>query len=730
MNNIINKFRITACCLLALSSGIFAQRTETAESILAKMTPAEKIAQMYGEKSANDYMIASILKQGLTGKSTAARSGELKKYNIPAFVYADGHKGVISQGKWTVFPPTLTRSASFDKELENRVGQVFGEEAKASGINALGGVTANLLRNPRGGRSEESYGEDPMLSALMGVQLVKGIQKDNHVMAVLKHFAMYSIEESRLFLNVTTNERTLREVYLPHFQKMVQDGNAAAIMSAFNKINGEFCGENKYLLTDILRNDWGFKGFVTSDWVYGFYNSVKGIKAGLNQEMPAMQHYSVDSIMSDIAKNKISWSDIDALVLPILRQKLAYGENKPYNLDKETKIKHRQLSQEVEEKSIVMLKNENVLPLSTKSVKSILVIGELAKCYNLGEPMHTSDVNERDVITPLKGLKNYLKGTDVVINYCSGNDKTEVERLGKNADAIILCVGYSSADESEYVYSPEGENVIHQLMGGNRKSMNLHQNHIDLINLIPRYCPKTTVVFFGSGCPIVSTWIKRAQSLLFAGYQGMAGGNALANVIFGKVNPSGKLPYSIFERESDYPLFPGGLNKPVSTASDYVGVQNKAVDPYEINYDYYLGYTLAEKQNIPVSFHFGYGLSYTQFTIGNIASDKKLYSETDTIKVKCTVKNTGEVQGGEVVQLYAGFENAKVDRPVKVLKNFAKVYVNAGETAQVELSIPVKDLAYWDVTTNSWKVEKINYPLYIGNSSRMEDLQRLEIIVQ
>lgn len=725
MKSIIYKFKTTACLLL-ISCGLIAQNVETAESILAKMTPAEKLTQLYGMNGFVNYNINSTINKALTGKSLPNTSGKSMK-SLPTLSMSDGHKGIVTHGYWTLFPPTLTRAASFDTELEYRVGKAMSVEAQAAGINTWLGGTANLLRNPRGGRSEESYGEDSYLSGAMGVQLVKGVQEDKKVMAVAKHFALYSVEDNRVNVNITADERTLREVYFPHFQKMVQEGNVAAVMSGYNKINGEYCSESKYLLTDILRTDWGFKGFVTTDWVYGLGDTQRGIKAGLNIEMPAKHHYSPDSIMSAIAKNKITWKDIDALVLPIIRTKLVYGESKAHSLDSKILQADRTLSREVAEKSLVMLKNESILPLSTKEVRNILVVGELAKFDNMGDFLYLGDYPKSRAVSPLAGIEKYLNGTGVVVNYTDGKDKIELRRLATHADAIIICVGYTTADESENLVDPEGNKILDAKLGGDRENMNLHQLDLDLIRMTPRYCKKTTVVFFGGGTPVVSPWINSTPSLLYAGYFGMEGGNALANILFGKVNPSGKLPYSIFENEVDYPAIPDHPRKKV----DSWEIQEKNVsDPYQVNYGYYLGYTLAEKKNIPVSFNFGYGLSYTNFKIDNIVTDKKEYTEDDVIKVKCKVTNIGKLKGAEVVQVYVGFENAKVDRPVKVLKGFSKVEVDANGSSIVEVSIPVKELAFWDVNSKSWKVEKIAYPVYVGNSSRFEDLQKLDIAVK
>jgi beta-glucosidase len=730
MKKYILKIRVL-CFLLCFFSISFAQQTETAKSILDKMTQAEKIGQISGRKDVMTYLINSALHASITGKGDMVSVGKLEKYNIPALTFVDGYKGVCYHGKHTAFPANSARGCSFDKELEYRVGEAIGVETKAAGANYIGAVTLNLLRNPRGGRSEESYGEDPTLIGMMGVAMTKGIQKDHHVMACAKHFAMYSIEQNRHDVNIVADERTMHEVYLPHFKRVVQEGDVASIMAAYNKVNGEHCGQSMYLLNDIARKDWGFKGFFTSDWIWCVYDLVKAIKAGDNIEMPMAHHYRQDSILNAIKENKLSWEDIDKLVLPVIATKMFYGENKSYKLDQETVLKHRQLAQEAAEKNMVLLKNDNVLPFSTIGLKRILVVGDLAKSDNLGQMQYNPDVAYRNKITPLKGIRNCLKGTNVSVLFTNGVDKTELQNLVKLSDAVVLCVGYTTADQCDGVVNPDiNADMMVGNFGGDRKDLTLHQSDIELINRLSRFGKKTAIVYFGASAPIVSTWIDRAPALLFAGYYGMNGGHALANILFGKVSPSGKLAYSVFEKESDYPAFPNNWMRPIETNSDYKNAEKSVTDPFQVNYDYYLGYTLADKKNLSVSFPFGFGLSYTKFKIDGVATDKANYGENDVIKVKCNVTNIGSMKGGEVVQVYAGFANAKVDRPVKVLKNFTKVYLEPNASSEVELSIPVKDLAYWDVNSKSWKVEKIAYPIYVGNSSRFEDLQKVNIEVQ
>ncbi len=724
----VNIKLLILCVSIIFSVGLRAQSQETAESILAKMTPEEKIDQMYALDGYDDHIIQSILHKGLTNKSITVNGGENKKYDVPGYFFGDGPKGLIEHGNWTFFPATLTRAASFDPELENRIGQVMSAEAEAAGINSIGAATANLLRNPKGGRAEESYGEDTYLSGVMGADLVKGIQASGKVIATAKHFALYSCEENRFNANILADERTMMEVYLPHFKRMVKEGHLKALMTSYNKINGEYASENKFLMKTVLRDYWGYEGLAVSDFVFGMYSTTGPIKVGMNMELPAKEYYKEEAIYKAIENGEITWDDIDALVLQILKVKLEVGQPKAHKVSNAVMKQHTELARESEEKSIVMLKNDNILPYDINEVKNILLVGELAKHHNMGNEGYLGDYPQLRSINPLEGMKNYTKGKNIKVTYTDGKDKKELARLARLADATIVCVGYTQLDEAEYLLDPEGVPIRGDMtFGGDRENMNLHQLDIDLINMTPRYCKNTTVVFFGAGTPVVSNWINNAPALLYAGYCGLEGGSALARIVFGDVNPSGKLPYSIFVNETDYPAFP---YNPRRKTEDWEIYSKDYVDPYEFTYEYYLGYTLSDKENIPVSFPFGFGLSYTDFEINNISTDKTTYSEDETIIVKCQLKNTGNVKGAEVVQVYAGFENAQVERPYKVLKGFTKTELESGNTKTIEIQIPVKDLAYWDVESQTWKVEKIKYPIFVGNSSDNKELTKIEISVK
>lgn len=701
-------------------------KTTDVDSLINTLTPKEKFQQMYGVHDGTTYTINSALRAALTGKGAMITSGRNKEKGIPGFTFVDGPKGVSYHGKHIVFPAPVLRGCSFDRELEYRVGQALATETAACGANYIGALTLNLTTHPHCGQAELWYGEDPYHAALMGVSLTKGIQKDHKVMACAKHFAMFELETNKGEINAIVNERALNEIYLIPFMKAVQDADVASMMTSYNKVNGEFASGNKILLDDIARKRWGFQGFYTSDWGFSVYDGLKAIKAGTNVEMPADVHFRTDSIYAMMDKGTVNWDDIHRLIKPTIATKLKYGENKAYRLSRKTKKELTALSQEAAEKSIVLLKNENILPLNPQELKRVLVVGDLAKNGNLGEYHYVPDHNYTDEVTPLRGIRRYLKRYGVSVTYCSGEDLNELSMLAQNADAIVVCVGRTDYTQSQNSINPDTMYPLADYNGGDRNNLDLSLYEQSILRTTYRTHKKTAVVYFGGSAVITTPWERLAPSILFAGFGGINGGNALAKVLFGEVNPSGKLSFSIFRSESDYPEIPDNPFVKATTKND---TYDPYVDPYDVNYDYYFGYMLADKKNIQVSYPFGFGLSYTDFSIRDILLDKQTYHEGETIKVSCLLKNTGKRQGGEVVQAYIGVNHSEVDRPQKALKNFAKAYLDAEEEKRMEIEIPVKDLAYWDEVTHSWKIEKTRYTLYIGTSSQDSDLQKIEFDV-
>ena len=681
----------------------------------SQMTLEEKIDQMYGEKqllSMPKFLINFLVEK----RFPHIYVGGNERLNIPPWVLSDGPRGARVMAKditgVTTFPVAMSRGASWDIALEERIHDVIGKEMRANGTNYGATPCINLLRHPAWGRAQETYGEDPWLLGEFGVAAVNGLEQ-NHVMACPKHFALNSIENSRWVIDVQVDERTLREVYLPHFKKVIQKGKPASIMSAYNQVNGDFSGESKTLLTDILRDDWGFKGFVSTDWMYGVYDGVKGIQAGLDVEMPFQNAYSYDTLKTGIEEGEITESDIDTLVLRTLKTRLKYTYAKDkidYNKALILKPEHIALAKEAAEKGMVLLKNENVLPFSSDTNKTIAVIGRLGDSENTGDH-GSSDSSPPYVVTPYQGIKKYHEALGNTVIFNDGADLEGAKQLAETADDVILIVGYTFVDEGEYMIasrdametSAKANKLIGEKgLGGDRSNLNLNPIDEQLVNTLAEINPNTVLTYIGGSAIDMSTWEEKVPSILYAWYGGMEGGSALANILYGKANPSGKLPFTIAKNTDDYPYF------------------NPYID--KITYDYYHGYTLFEKTGKEVSYPFGFGLSYTTFDYTNFTTDANAMDNEGTITAQVDVTNTGEMAGEEVVQLYVGFKNSAVDRPIKLLRGFKKVALAPQETKSVELTVKAADLAWYNPETQQWEVEQMEYELYVGSSSDSNDL--------
>ncbi len=654
-----------------------------ANYVISQMSLEEKVKQMIG----NGINI-KVLFDGGFGKRVYDAVGS-EKYNIPSFKFTDGPRGVIIPGS-TCFPVSMARGASWDIVLEERIGDVIGKEVRAHGGNLFGGVCINNLRHPSWGRAQETYGEDTFLLGEFGAALTRGVQKHN-VMATAKHFCANSIEKSRFKVNVKMDERTLREVYLPHFKRCVDEG-CATIMSAYNKLRGKYCGHNDYLLRDILKGEWNFKGFVHSDWMHGVKDTVGGITGGLDVEMPRAKYYKYKKIGTALQEGKISESMIDETVKRVIRTILRYTTKEDPQIYEVNLIgckEHHKVALEAAEKSMVLLKNEKeTLPLNKNKITKLGIFGRLARIRNTGDH-GSSGVKTKKSITPLKGIKKFL-GDSIEVLYNDGRDKKSVKALAKEVDAAIVIVGLTYKDEGEY--------IIELRTGGDRENLSLHNDHIELIELVASENQNCIVVLIGGSAITMEEWKDQVPSILMAWYSGVEGGKALAKIIFGDVNPSGKLPFTIPKDPNDLPFFDTSVN--------------------EIEYGYYHGYTLFDKKGLEPAFPFGFGLSYTKFEFHNISvnvKDEKVIATVD-------VKNTGSVPGDEVVQLYIGFNDSEIERPAKLLKGFSRVHLQPNEVKNVEIEVPIKNIAWYNPESKSWEIEKMIYNLYIGPSSREGDL--------
>mgnify|MGYP003668688106 CR=1 FL=1 len=679
-----------------------AEIEKASDSLINVMTLEEKVDQISGNSALA--MVQIGIRFALFKDSKpycVVYAGENKKHNIPPIAFSDGPRGVTAATS-TGFPVAMARGASWDTDLELRVANAIGKECRASNVNYFGGLCVNLLRHPAWGRAQETFGEDPYHLGEMGLSLMNGVQSQN-VMACAKHYAANSIENSRFYVDVKMNERTLREVYLPHFKKL-SDNGVASMMSSYNKINGELVGHSKYLINDILRDEWGFKGLVSSDWIWGLKDATKGIIAGMDLEMPYQNFYALDSIKSGIENNKYSEDRVDELVGHVLKTKLRFVTKEDSQEYPETLVankEHTNLARESAEKSMVLLKNKDrLLPLNKSKIKKIAIIGELAAEKNLGDK-GSSYVKPPYVVTILDGIKNYI-GDDAEVLFSDGKNTDEAAKIAESADAVLLVAGYKWNEEGEYVVNDPENRGARSDEGGDRESLRLNNHDVDLINQISKANPNTIVSLIGGSAIIMEKWKAAPKSIIMAWYPGMEGGNALANIIFGKVNPSGKLPFTIPNTESELPHFDA-----FAETADY---------------GYYHGYTLFDKKEMKPAFPFGFGLSYTNYACDSLQVHTPAIQKNGILKTSVQVKNTGSVAGEEVVQLYIGFKNSKVDRPIKLLRGFKKIKLQPNEVKTVSFEINASDLAYYNPDKKQWEVEEMEHEVYLGSSSRTNDL--------
>ncbi len=698
------------------------QIEEQAQSLLQQMTLQEKVWMLNG----NWDPLGNAQKYQNMYNPTPIETNGCPRLGVSPIGFSDGPRGVV-MGHSTCFPVSMARGASFDPELEQRIGDVIGQEARAQGANYFGGVCINLLRHPSWGRSQETYGEDPFLLGEMGKALTEGVQAHN-VIACVKHYAVNNIENSRFKVNVKADERTMREVYLPHFKKCI-DAGAASVMGAYNRFNDDQCCESHFLLTEVLRDDWGFEGFAISDFVAGVRHTKKAIEAGLDIEMPMPIHYQ-RHLLEAVEDGSVAEAAVDTAVLRILRALLVF-ENTPekltYSMDLVASKEHTELAQEVAEKSMVLLKNANgVLPFS-KAVKRVLVAGELGNRANTGDA-GSSKIDAPYVVTPLEGLHNYF-GTDVEVVFCDGSDLDKAADEAGKADCVIIAVGNDMHDEGEFISSPvEGENDFSFMqavavgyenmgkpitgfsmsdfesdeggaLGGDRANLSLKPEQIALIERIGSINPNTVVVLIGGGMIMTNAWENVVPAIVYGWYSGMEGGNALPRVLFGDVNPSGKLPFTIPQDQSQLPYF--------SNTDD------------EITYDLYHGYSYLEKHGYTPAYPFGFGLSYTTWAYG----EPQLAKQDGSVTVTVDLKNTGKVAGAEVVQVYVGMEQSAVERQKKLLKGFKKVYLEPGQSMTVSIPVDLDELRYFSNEQRKWIFEPGTYSFYVGSSSDDAALQ-------
>jgi len=647
------------------------------QSLLAQMTLAEKVSQMSGAVLKNAPQLLGY------NKLTPTFTPDNHRLGIPGIRFVDGPRGVNFKGS-TCFPVSMARGASWDPEVSRGVGEVLGYEAAARGANYTGAVCINVLRHPSWGRAQETFGEDPLHLGVMGSQFALGIQE--HIMACAKHYACNNVENSRQYLDVSIDERTLREIYLPHFKRCVDSG-IASIMCAYNVVNGQYCSASKHLTADILKDDWNFKGFIISDFG-AVHESEASANSGLDVEMSTTLYWG-RKLAKLVRDGKVPEARINDAVTRILRQKIRFGlleKNRP-RLDK-SKIaspEHAKVAREAAAKSMVLLKNQkSALPLD-RQVKSIAIIGPFADSPNIGDK-GSSVVRPPYVVTPLAGIRN-LAGAGIRVSYDPGEKIESAEQLASNSDAAIVFVGNDWMDEGE---------------AHDRINLNLSAGHEALVKTVAAANKRTIVVLFSGSAICMESWKDQVPAILMAWYPGMEGGNAIAEIIFGEQNPSAKLPI-VFPKSADQ-LFK--FEPRARTAK----------------YDLYHGYRWFDKKALEPAFPFGFGMSYTTFKYSNPRLAKTAFAQDEIITASVDVSNTGSSAGEEIVQLYSAYPQSAIDRPVKDLRAFSKISLNPGQTKAVTLSFPASDLAFFNPEKGEWQIENKPHQLLLGPSSSAKDL--------
>jgi len=713
---------------------------EAARWVVAAMTPDERLWCLDG-----DSPFWAVLEDLGTGgyHKRPFPAARVERLGMPGFAFSDGPRGVVI-GPATCFPVSMARGATWDIDLEERIGEAVGRELRAVGATLYGGVCVNVLRHPAWGRAQETYGEDPNHVGELAAALTRGVQR--HAMACVKHLACNSMENARFVVDVTVDEVSLHEVFLPQFRRVVDEG-VAAVMSAYNSVNGHWCGENGTLLSDILRDEWGFEGFVISDWIFGIRDAVASVAAGLDVEMPYRMIRTQD-LPGALERHEVSWDDVDRsvtrLVATLLRFHDVLGSPRP-GPELLACRQHKALAREAAAKSVVLLRNEPVastpvLPLDQATVRRMAVIGRLAAVRNLGDG-GSSDVWTPTVVSAVDGLAAELPSCDVV--YIDGADLEASADVAAKSDVALIVVGYTREDEGEYIggdtmahlaelfpgpddpelaqrfitsvateprleTSPTVPNVepLGFSTGGDRRSLRLHVQDEALIEAVARVNPRTIVAIVAGSAVIVSAWAHRVPAIVQSWYAGMEGGSGLADVLLGNVDAGGHLPFTVPIDEAHLPSFER--------------------DADAATYDSWHGWWLFERDGNAPAFPFGFGLSYTTFESEGFAAAL----EGDDLVVRGRVHNMGPRRGTDVVQVYGAHESwAASHRPARRLLGFARVEIDARDHADVVIRIPLARLAVRDGDRRCWITEPGTYLLDIGRHADDRAAKRLVVDV-
>ena len=691
------------------------QMEKRIEKLIKKMTWEEKVGLLHGNSK---FYVAGVERLGM-----------------PEWSLSDGPHGVraeINRHDWayagwtndsaSYFPTGTAFAAAWNPELAYRRGEVLGEEARWRKKDVLLGPGVNIIRSPLCGRNFEYMSEDPYMNSVLAVAYIKGLQSRD-VACSVKHFAVNNQETNRTTVDVECSERALREIYLPAFKAAVQEGGALTVMAAYNKFRGEFCAENNYLVCKILRNEWGFDGVYVTDWGAA-HSTIPSMEAGLDLEMGTLidkyeDWYYANPLIEAVKSGKIPMSLVDEKVGDVLRVMIktnVLDPKKRFGPGSMNTKEHQQATYDAAAEAIVLLKNQNnLLPLDFSSIKSLAVIGDNAtrKHSNGGLSSEIKAVYE---VTPLEALRAKW-GDKVDIRFAQGYEKLSTFVEGSNngqssgtfssktqeSDALLK-EAVEVARTSDVALLVCGLNHDYDTESFDRLNMDIPYGQVELIQEVVKANPRTIVVMI-AGSPLNMAAVDICSpAIVWAWFNGMEGGNALVDVLSGKVNPSGKMPFTT----------PVSLDQsPAHALGNFPGRDLK------VNYeeDILVGYRWFDTKGLPVVYPFGYGLSYTTFNYSNLNTDKKTYDQADTIQATFTLTNTGDREGAEVAQLYVSDPVCSVMRPVKELKGFKKVFLKPGESRRITLDIPVSSLAFYSEAQSQFVVEPGEFILQLGAST-------------
>ena len=697
---------------------------ERVEDALSRMTLEEKV--------------------GMTTAQSKFSSRGVPRLGIPEVWHTDGPHGIRPEVLWdewdqagwtndscTAFPALVNLAATWDKEMSLLYGRSIGEEARYRKKDILLGPGINICRTPLNGRNFEYMGEDPYLAGQMVVPYIKGVQ-ENGVAACVKHYAVNNQEFQRTQSNSVVDDRTLYEIYLPAFKAAVLEGNAWSIMGSYNLYNGQFNCHNKKLLVDILKNEWGFDGVVVSDWG-GCRDSEEAILNGLDIEMGTWtnglrgaasdsyrNYHMADPYLKGLREGKYTTKELDDKVRRILRLIFRTSMRPEPNYGRFVCPEHYQAAREISAAGVVLLKNDNnALPLNVPQGGKILLVGENAvKKMVVGGG--SSNLKTAYEVNPLEGIQNAF-GADAEVVWergYVGDTSTSYNNVDTGQDLTddrspkeLIAAAVEAAKDADYVIFVGGLNKsAHQdNESTDRLQITLPYGQEKVILALAEVAKKMVVVNI-SGSAVAMPWAGEVDAIVQGWYGGTESGNALADVLTGKVNPSGRLPFTVPFRYED---------GPIKTEAQYPGIKEDGDEFWQTHYSegVYVGYRWYSSNKIKVQFPFGHGLSYTTFSYANAKADKAEMTADQTLKVSVDVTNTGSVDGAEVVQLYINDVKSTIDRPVKELKNFEKVYLKAGETKTVTFEIDAEDLSYFDADKHEWVAEPGKFKALLGSSS-------------